>query len=313
MTCSDLESPKEPFPANDNFQEQQTPFPENEGGKNLPISADFSSITDVEPHHQVRGRSSIVSGAGRAKHQAGVKVRSPETDRFADWTRKTKIGRRRITRQLTLPQVRDLKSAWHHALSIGRPVNRLITIRPHDINDQNPEQRIETWSSWRNKLAQFARDNSFEFTCLWTRESKRNTAQDEHLHVLMHVPQPLQKRFDKVVEAWCDGTDEIDVRVCSYQIRRNQKGGEKSVLTYIAKNSPQAGRYLNHTIQLGGPIFGKRYGLSSNLTARARARHEVARGLRQDLRLPRISSGVNKLLPQPANDQGRRQDRRRAA
>lgn len=239
--------------------------------------------------------------------------RPAKRDRFANWTKKTKIGRRSITRQLTLRQVTDLKSAWHHAKTIGQPVNRFITFRPKDINDQDPEQRIKTWWSWRNKLAQFARDNGFDFTCLWTRESKRETAKDEHLHVLMHVPPPLQKRFDKVVRAWCNGSEEIDVRGCTYRIRRNEKGGEESVLTYIAKNSPQAGRYLNHTIQYGGPIFGRRYGLSTNLTARARSRDEVQGGLRRDLRLPSIQVGVSTAVPVAANEDAPSRYRNQAA
>ncbi|MEK9280687.1 hypothetical protein MTR72_13680 [Bradyrhizobium sp. ISRA442] len=309
MTRSYFELPKDPFSANDNFQELQSEFPADSSCKIPQISRDSLPEGD---ENRLRP-SYMVSGAAGVKHTDRGEVLHPGADPFANWTKKTKIGRRSITRQLTLRQVRDLKSAWHHAKTVGQPVNRFITFRPHDINDQDAEQRIDTWWRWRNKLAQFARDNDFDFTCLWTRESERHTGKNEHLHVLMHVPRSLQKRFDRVVEAWCDGTDEIDVRGCTYQIRRNERGGEESVLTYIAKNSPQANRFLNHTVQYGGPIFGKRYGLSSNLTAKARARAAVAGGLRQDLRLPRVTSEVNQPVPKPANDQGRKGNRNRAA
>jgi hypothetical protein len=171
-----------------------------------------------------------------------------------------------VTRSLTLAQVKDLQSGWHHANKIGLPIEPFHHVRPNDINDQSPEQRVKTWTIWRNKLAQFARDHDFDFTCLWTRESQRSTALNEHMHVLMHVPRHLLPRFDKVVKGWCGATGEIDVRRWT-----NRKGGQSNVLTYVTKNSPQAGRFLQRIIQLGGPIFGKRYGLSRNLDARARA------------------------------------------
>ena len=128
----------------------------------------------------------------------------------------------------------------------------------------------------------------------------------------MHVPCELQRRFNKVVTGWCEGTDEIDVK-CHYTTKTNHKGGASNILTYVTKNSPQAGRFLQRVIQLGGPIFGNRYGVSRNLTARARARAAVAGGLRQDLRLPTITSELNHPLPQPANDRGRKGGRSKAA
>lgn len=313
MTLPNLELPKDPFSANDNFQELQTEFQKGGTAKILQIPRDSLHVTDGRGARPELPASYMVSGADRQEHQDGVKAPAPKSDKFTNWIRKTKIGRRRITRALGLPAVRDLTSAWHHARAIGQPVNRFITFRPHDIDDQNPEQRIVTWTTWRNRLAQFARDHGFDFTCLWTRESERHTGRHEHLHVLMHVPRDQQRRFDNLVGTWCDGTDEIDVRGCTYRITRNQKGGDKSVLSYISKNSPQAGRYLNRTIQLGGPIFGKRYGLSTNLTARARARHEVVGGLRRDLGLVSITAGVGEAAPEAANDMQMGRYRRNAA
>ena len=302
MTRSNFKLTKDPFSANDNFQELQTEFEKEATAKILQIPRDSLHLSHREDNQPDELVSYMVSGTVRQEHHDRVDAPPPKADRFANWTKKAKIGRRKITRSLGMPAVRDLKSAWHHARTIGGPVNRFITFRPHDIDDQNPEQRIATWTIWRNKLAQFARDHRFDFTSLWTRESERHTGRHEHLHVLMHVPQPLQRRFDKLVESWCSATDEIDVRACTYRTTRNQKGGEKSVLTYISKNSPQAGRYLHRTIQLGGPIFGKRYGLSTNLTARARARHEVVGGLRRDLGLVSITAGVGEAVPEAAND-----------
>jgi hypothetical protein len=301
MTSSNFEAPKGPFPANDNFQELEADRSALDRINLSPFHGDFSTLVGAKHGCEPGNLPLMVSGPGAS-------------DRFANWTRKDKIGRRKVTRSLSLKQVKDIESGWHHARQIGMPFNRFITIRPRDINDQAPDRRILTWSGWRNKLAQFARDNDFDFTCLWTRESQRETGLNEHMHLLMHVPRPLLPRFDKVVKRWCNGTDEIDVRNCSYQTRSNTKGGQSNVITYITKNSPQAGRFLNRTIQLGGPIFGKRYGLSGNLTVRARARAEVRGGLRRDLRLPSAPGLLNAPSPpSPANDRGLPKNRRSAA
>ena len=317
MTRPNREAPKGRFPANDNFQELTTNFPEH--GRREIGSFHRESAEAGQPAHlrQDGQPPSMVSGTAWVEHhrqgEQSFEI-TPRRDPYANWTAKGRIGRRKVTRSLTLPQVKDLQSGWLHANTIGLPINRFVTFRPSDINEQNPEQRIQTWTMWRNKLAQFARDHGFDFTCLWTRESQRHTALNEHLHVLMHVPPHLHRRFDKVVRAWCNGSDEIDVRPCTYQTRQNGKGGHKNVLTYVTKNSPQAGRFLQRTIQLGGPIFGKRYGLSRNLTARARSRHEVRGGLRRELRLlPASEFGVAGPVPTPANDGGSPRDGRSAA
>ncbi|MGC0391109.1 hypothetical protein [Bradyrhizobium sp. USDA 241] len=312
MTRSYLELPKGPIFANDNFQELETEFLEGGGCKELRISRDSWTVSGSAPQLEPKSVPSMVSGTGAEHHPVGLSP-SSGAHRYANWTTKTKIGRRKVTRSLTLAQVKDAQSAWHHARSIGQPMNRFVTFRPRSIDAQDPAQRVKTWSKWRNKLAQFARDNGFEFTCLWTRESERDTGMKEHMHVLMHVPCDMQRRFNKVVKGWCDGPDEIDVTPCHYKTKTNHKGGPSNVLTYVTKNSPQAGRFLQRVIQLGGPIFGNRYGLSRNLTARARARAAVAGRLRQDLGLPSVAYGVNHPMPEPANDRGSKQHRPRAA
>ena len=313
MPPSYYESPKGPHSFDNNFQELKVPNTQDGGSDIARNSRDFLTLPGLEAHSSARQHPSMVSGPGGERHHPeGIQATYPP-DRFAGWTSKTKIGRRRVSRALKLTQVRELESAWHHARRLGQPMNKFITFRPQKINDQNPEQRIHTWTAWRNKLAQFARDHGFAFTCLWTRESERHSGRNEHMHVLMHVPPRLWRRFNKVVKGWCDGTEEIDVTPCDYRTRTNKKGGQENILTYVTKNSPQAGRFLGRTIQLGGPILGNRYGLSRNLTARARAQAEVAGVLRRDLGLVVVTSGASVDTPSPANDTPQKGNGRRAA
>jgi hypothetical protein len=203
-----------------------------------------------------------------------------------EWTRRRKIGRRKVARSIKAADIHDLEAMWHFARAIGLPLNRFISIKPHSINDIDVEERIRLWSSFRNKLAQFARDNEFDFTCIWTRESEVDTGRNEHLHVLMHVPPHLHTRFSKVVLGWAQYTSEIDCRPANYRVGRSRAGKLRSSFTYITKNSPQAAHNTMRSYQKGGPILGKRFGSSSNLSARARTSADVRGQLQRDLGLP---------------------------
>jgi hypothetical protein len=201
------------------------------------------------------------------------------------WTKKRKIGRQKVSKSISGRDVKNMESAWHFAREIGKPLNRFITFRPCDINVQTLKQRIGTWTKWRNRLAQFARDNNFEFTCLWTRESERKTGKNEHLHILMHVPAGRLKRFDALVKQWPGDPQEIDCRPSTYQTQITPSGKQKNVLTYVTKNSPQAAYTGRRFYQAGGPILGKRCGTSRNLSPQTRACANVRGILMRDLRL----------------------------
>ena len=206
-------------------------------------------------------------------------------DLFRGWTTKRIIGRRKVTRSIPGKAVRQLEAAWHYARSLGRPMNRFVTIRPHNIDQQTPVQRIKVWQHWRNRLAQFARDNGFEFTSIWTRESEPDTGKKEHLHLLMHVPRKRLDQFDALLASWSAGTDEIDNEPATYATRITATGRHKNVFNYMTKNSPQAAYKRSRYFRSGGPILGKRYGTTGNIAGKARAVAEAHGGLRRDLGL----------------------------
>ncbi|KQP44026.1 hypothetical protein ASF34_21655 [Methylobacterium sp. Leaf106] len=185
-------------------------------------------------------------------------------------------------------------NAWHFAKDLKLPFNRFVTIRPIIIDNLSPAERIVLWDDYKNKIAQFARDNHFEHINVWSRESTRDTGEAEHLHLLTHIPPSLQEAFADNVAKWCGDTDEIDVRPADYRLARQPSGRLHSAITYLAKNSPSAAKFRNFTYRLGGPILGKRAGWSRNLSpaaiARAEARHLIKtefghdRAIRSDLR-----------------------------
>lgn len=210
------------------------------------------------------------------------------------WQKRRKIGRRKVSKSLSAVEVGHMFKAWHFAEQIKQPCNRLVTIRPRVINELSPAERITYFEGARNKIAQFARDNRFEHVSIWSRESTRNTGEDEHLHLLTHIPSQFLDRFDDIGSGWYGGTDEIDIRQSDYRIKLTPSGRRHSAITYLAKNAPGIASRRGYTYRLGGPILGKRAGLSRNLSPKAQARHEARhlirsefdheRAIRQDLR-----------------------------
>lgn len=193
------------------------------------------------------------------------------------WQNKRKIGRRKISRSIPARTVLQMIDGWHFARDLKLPFNRFVTIRPALINDLTPDERVAYWETARNKIAQFARDNDFEHVSLWSRESTRDTGQDEHLHLLTHVPLSIADRFDGTANRWYGDSDEIKIKPADYRLRRQRSGNIHTAVTYLAKNSPQAARVekLRLTYRLGGPILGKRVGWSRNISPAAQARHEA--------------------------------------
>lgn len=210
------------------------------------------------------------------------------------WQKKRSIGRRKVSKSLSAEQVNHMWKAWHFAQQIEAPFNRFVTVRPRIINDLSPAQRIGHFEGVRNKLAQFARDNRFDHFIVWSRESARNTGEDEHLHALVHVPKWLLDRFDDTGGGWYGDPQEIDIREATYTIERQPSGRMHSAITYLTKNAPAVARHRNYTYRLGGPILGKRAGWSRNVSPKAQARHEARhlirgefghdRAIREDLR-----------------------------
>ncbi|MBK3664900.1 hypothetical protein JJE66_27190 [Bradyrhizobium diazoefficiens] len=209
---------------------------------------------------------------------------------FKNWTTKRRIGRRKVSRSIPGRAVRALEAAWHFSRAIAKPMNRFVTIRPSDIDECTPVERIEIWQRWRNRLAQFARDNGFPFTSIWTRESEPDTGRKEHLHLLMHVPRKRLAQFDELMAAWDGGTEQILNEPADYGTKVTDTGRYKNVFNYLTKNSPQAAYKRKRYFRSGGPILGKRFGTTANIGGKARAVAEVRGGLRRDLGLAPASA-----------------------
>lgn len=213
------------------------------------------------------------------------------------WIFRKDWGARLDSAPIKARDVHTLTGAWYLARQQGAELDRFITIRPHNIDDHTPDQRQRILASYLNKLGQFARDNGFEFTHIWSRESDRVTGCREHLHVLMHVPNHLLKTFDTVVEGWVRYPEEIKVCHATYQTRFTRSHKQRNAVGYLTKNSPQAAHNSNREYRLGGPILGKRAGCSRNIDQRAQARSDARAAARRELRLPAAGAAAGERAP----------------
>jgi hypothetical protein len=80
-------------------------------------------------------------------------------------------------------------------------------------------QRQERWQDILNQIAQFAHDHDFEGIHIWSRESDPGMGTNEHLHILIHVPPKLIKRFKDNASGWFAKAAEIDIRRADYRVR----------------------------------------------------------------------------------------------
>ena len=179
--------------------------------------------------------------------------------------------RRRATKGLSTNEVKELNEAWHHAPRIGRPLNVMVTVRPLGVNELSPAERCGLFSKVRNKLGVFARARQFPGSLVWSREINPDGT-GEHMHVLMHVPSRHRAKFDELVTGWLPGPGEADVTPAHQKTRFTWNGRRLTAIGYVAKQmTPQAWYRRGMIRKAGGPIVGKRSGVTRDLDWRARA------------------------------------------
>jgi hypothetical protein len=89
---------------------------------------------------------------------------------------------------------------------------------------------------------------------------------DQHLHVLMHVPQRHWQHFEVTVVGWHLGPDEVDVTRAHQRTLISDNGKRRSAVGYILKQmNPQACWKRGLSRRKGGPILGKRGGVSRKI------------------------------------------------
>jgi len=94
----------------------------------------------------------------------------------------------------------------------------------------------------------------------------------------MHVPVPHRRHFEDLVVGWYPGPGEVDVAPAHQRTRISWNGKRLSAIGYIAKQmTPQAWYRRGLIRKPGGPIVGKRGGVTTNIGWRAQAEFRVGR------------------------------------
>jgi hypothetical protein len=187
------------------------------------------------------------------------------------WLWVPEMNRRRYTNGLDTKRVKELLGGWNHARRIGRPLNTFISI--HSEENYSPRGYCELAATVRNKLGIYARQHAFLFVAAWARES-HSDGTGEHFHVLMHVPPKHLSDLKRKIVGWFPGPEAVDVRPATQRISLTRTGLRMSAVGYLVKQMTPQARYRRGLIRkAGGPIFGKRGGVTQNIGQKAIQRY----------------------------------------
>jgi hypothetical protein len=172
------------------------------------------------------------------------------------------VNLRKSRKSLNPRQCRELEHAWVEAARLGRPLNRMVTVRP--LGDLSPVDHARLVDRIWNKLGGWSRYHGAGFFCLLVRE-KQGGAQ-EHFHLLIHVPNKSAV-FAAAVARWFPAHEaDIDIRPAHQRVSWTSANKIRSAIGYLTKQrSPQAAWQTPYSRQPGGPVLGKRYRITRNL------------------------------------------------
>jgi hypothetical protein len=130
--------------------------------------------------------------------------------------------------------------------------------------------RCDLFSKIRYKLGVLARGKRLPSTFVWSREINPDGT-GEHMHVLLHMPSRHRSKFDELVTGWLPGPTEAGVTTAHQKTRFTWDGRRLTAIGYVAKQMTSQAWYRRGMIRKpGGPIVGKRSGVTRDLDWRAR-------------------------------------------
>ena len=176
---------------------------------------------------------------------------------------------RKPRKALTPHQCRELEHTWIEAARRGRPLNRMVTVRPLGALAPLDHAKLvdQTW----NKLGVWSRYHGSGFFCILVREKQASS--HEHFHVLIHVPSGKSAVFAKALARWFPPHEaDIDIRPAHQRVSWTSANKVRSAIGYLTKQrSPQAAWRTAYSRQRGDWVLGKRYRITRNLLSYAAA------------------------------------------
>jgi len=190
--------------------------------------------------------------------------------------------RRKTTAHVELRSATDVRAALNHAIHIGLPPNRHLTI---DIEAAGAADPIASIGKFLKLLRDAARRHEAQVSYVWVRET--GPIVGDHVHILLHVP-AIPEWFARRKPRWLKlsglspvrgGSRTRIIRGCAQSdagdltspalFRANLKTLEKYLLKHCSKEVQTA-----LGVHSRGPclVVGKRVSISQNLHRAARSR-----------------------------------------
>lgn len=177
----------------------------------------------------------------------------------------------------------NLLRAAEHALRIGRPLNRMLTVHFDKARISDP---VHATGQLLKLMGDWLRCNNTGITAVWVREA--GPTKGEHVHILLSVPPPILGSFARMQRGWfrkigaawkrgvymsrpIGGSHKLAFNATSEHLYKQAITG---ALHYLLKGADTKAREV-HGISKGedgGELWGKRCGTTENLGRAARLR-----------------------------------------
>jgi len=182
---------------------------------------------------------------------------------------------KRSSWSLSRRQAANLKAAARHAVELGLPLNRFVTI---DWEAAGVVDCTRATGRFLKCAGDWLRRRGGHIAYLWVQEGGSRVGQ--HVHMLVHVPADLARRFSELQRGWLKG--------CGAEFRRGLIKSRPVGSSYRAALCPEQHAYgenlrrvlgylLKEADRDGHPsarrslVQGKRCAISQNIGPRARA------------------------------------------
>lgn len=260
----------------------QDPPCHSDTSKNTTFKASgaLPKISENSQISSIRCRSSRVS-----LRAAKVSSSAPFTDAVKASTftpTRKRVRQRKTSRALTTGQVRLIKNAALHAVRIGVPFNRFITINWELAGVSDVQAAL---SAFLKALRDWLQSHGYATAYVWVQE--RGPACGVHSHILIYVPPSLIARLGQRQRGWLKKTGVVSQKgvVHSRPIAGTSRAALSTdpatyalyrrnlnaLVEYIAKGADAKARH-SHGIKRRAQysvILGKRAGTSRNVGAGA--------------------------------------------
>ena len=107
---------------------------------------------------------------------------------------------RRLHPAITQREAANAQAAWSFAIDLGYAPNRFVSINwATACIPQHPMDRL---SRLRDQIKSWLRRWAPGVPPIWIEVREKTRMEGEHVHLVLHVPAPLEERFSEALRGW---------------------------------------------------------------------------------------------------------------